>query len=206
MIYAIALPIGRFICWLFGGLRVYNRRYMPKEGACVLVGNHLSAWDPILVACACKDRHLTFMGKEELFRNRFTNWFFRQLGGFPIKRGGTDMTAIKTALSRLKDGWALSIFPEGTRHADATQMQEARQGAAMLTLRSHAQLIPLAIFGRFRMLRFRKTHIVLGPPIDTAPFAAGKGDVPGLTAEIMRVVQAMQQEGVPTKQKRKRQA
>jgi len=205
MLYSFLLPIGRFITWFFGGLRIYNRHLIPKDGPCMLVGNHISAWDPILVACASKDRHLNFMGKAELFRNPLLRWFFLTLGGFPIKRGETDVGAIKTALTRLKAGCVMIIFPEGTRYKDVSEMQEARAGAAMLTLRSNAALVPLAIFGRFRL--FRHTHLVIGQPIDILPYQSvkdggqvdGKADIHGLTERILQEIHALQQAGIPKK-------
>jgi 1-acyl-sn-glycerol-3-phosphate acyltransferase len=62
------------------------------------------------------------MGKAELFENPALNWFFRKTGGFPVHRGESDITAVKTAIQVLKSGDNLLIFPEGTVIRDGIRM------------------------------------------------------------------------------------
>lgn len=99
------------ICFRFS---VSGRENIPASGA-VLVSNHASMFDPVVLGVAVP-RPIHFMGKAELFRNRISNWFFRKLHAFPVRRGEFDRGAIRSALEVLDRGQLLGIFPEGTRN------------------------------------------------------------------------------------------
>ena len=110
LIFTVALLISR----LLHPVSVQGLEYLPRHGA-LLVANHSSNWDPILLATALpRDYRLRVMGKEELFRNPILNWAIRVGGAFPVKRGGADIQAVKTAIQSIRDGQNLLIFPEGT--------------------------------------------------------------------------------------------
>ena len=110
-VYILIKPI---ICLLFPH-RAVGLENVPEGGA-LLCGNHASAWDPIIIAvCLPNDSRLAFMAKEQLFRIPLLRGIIAKLGAFPVKRGGSDLTAMKTAMKRLNEGGRLIIFPEGTR-------------------------------------------------------------------------------------------
>lgn len=91
LIFTVALLISR----LLHPVSVQGLEYLPRHGA-LLVANHSSNWDPILLATALpRDYRLRVMGKEELFRNPILNWAIRVGGAFPVKRGGADIQAVK---------------------------------------------------------------------------------------------------------------
>lgn len=87
---------------------------LPSHGA-LLVANHASNWDPLVLATALPmDYRLRVMGKEELFQNPILAWVIRVGGAFPVNRGGADIQAVKTAIQTIQSGHNLLIFPEGT--------------------------------------------------------------------------------------------
>ena len=114
IIYTIAAPI---IHLLFP-CRTVGLEHVPEGGA-LLCANHASGWDPIVIALNMpREARLTVMAKDQLFRIPVLGFLLRKLGIFPVKRGGNDLAAIKTAMKVLGGGNRLLVFPEGTRVDD----------------------------------------------------------------------------------------
>ena len=91
-----------------------GEEFIPRKGGVILASNHLSYLDPIALGVAAP-RRLSFMAKEELFRNRFFSFLIRILGAFPVKRGYGDIKALRNAVDIVKGGKVLVVFPQGTR-------------------------------------------------------------------------------------------
>ena len=107
-------PLYTIIVFLYGLLvkllffmKIEGRENIPKDRNCILMGNHQCLLDPVTLALCVPDREIHFMGKKELFENKFLGWAFRQVHGFPVDRGNMDMTAIRTAMGVLKEGETL---------------------------------------------------------------------------------------------------
>ncbi len=124
-------------------LRVEGAEHVPRQGAAVVVSNHLSLIDPFVVGYAA-NRLVNFMGKEELFRTPFVGFLIRQLGAFPVDRGRRDASAMRIALQVLKAGELLGMFPEGTRSTGG-EMLEFRTGAVRLATKTRSPIIPVAV-------------------------------------------------------------
>ncbi len=163
--------MNRFFHYLYILVRPLIRLLMPfrvvglenvPEGGALLCANHASGWDPVLIALALpNDSCLSFMAKEELFRNRLLNWLLRKLGGFPVNRGGNDLGAMKTALKTLGDGRRLLVFPEGTRVEKEGDAQ-AKGGITMMATRTGVPIVPIYCGGRKKL--FHRYTIVFGEP------------------------------------------
>src|SRR5574344_2190991 len=69
-----------------------------NEEAFLLIGNHKSGKDILLIAYALKEYCPHFMAKKELFNNKFLNWFMTKAGAFPIDRDKNDLNAVKKAI------------------------------------------------------------------------------------------------------------
>jgi 1-acyl-sn-glycerol-3-phosphate acyltransferase len=124
-------------------LSVTGQERVPRSGPAVLAANHDSLLDiPVLAGAA--PRAVWFMAKEELFRSALSARFFRALGGFPVRRGGHDLLAVRSALEVLGRGRLLGMYPEGTRTADLLPFYP---GAAWVALAIGAPLVPVAIRG-----------------------------------------------------------
>ena len=165
IIYAIAAPI---IHLLFP-CRTVGLEDLPEEGA-LLCANHASGWDPILIALNLpKDARLTVMAKDQLFRIPLLGFFLKKLGIFPVKRGGNDLTAMKTAMKVLSGGNRLLVFPEGTRVEEQGEV-EAKGGVTMMATRTGVPMVPVYCGGKHKF--FRKTTIVFGKPY--VPVIAGR--------------------------------
>ncbi|MFE4710937.1 MULTISPECIES: lysophospholipid acyltransferase family protein [unclassified Paenibacillus] len=193
MIYNICVGILRVIYAIVFPLRIIGRDNVPKEGGVLLCANHISLLDPMTIGIKLK-RKVKYMAKAELFEVPVLGWLIRQLGAFPVKRGGVSKESIKTALTTLRSGNVMGIFPEGTRNSDAGA---AKKGAASFALRSGAAVIPAAIIGEYKP--FRRMTVVYGAPIDLSSFeGAGSDSLDAVTDVIMSRIHEMMETGKPS--------
>ena len=163
-LYSCAIFLFRI--WLFlCGCKIEGRENIPQKGRLILVGNHTSYADPILMACAAKNRQVYFIGKEELFHLPVLGSLFRYLGAFPVKRGQVDVPALKKCLAILNNEKALGVFAEGKRNLDE-QVGEFKQGAAFIAYKTDAPILPVAIFNAHDFGRFwkRNLRVIVGRP------------------------------------------
>lgn len=190
----------RFLCqWatvLLLNARVFGLNRFPAKGGVLLVSNHQSFMDPVLVTMALH-REGNYMARDTLFENPWFRWLIRFLNAFPIKRGTADMLAIKETMRRLKDGRVVVAFPEGTRTPDG-RVGPMLGGLATLAKKCRAPIVPTLIDGvyqawpRDRMLPGRGNVIVeYGRPIEPAEYANMSPDE--LTEEVRRRIVAMQE-------------
>ena len=186
IIYTIAAPI---IHLLFP-CRVVGLEDFPEEGA-LLCANHASGWDPIIIALNLpRDSRLTVMAKDSLFRIPLLGFLLKKLGIFPVKRGGNDLTAMKTAMKVLGGGNRLLVFPEGTRVEEQGEV-EAKGGVTMMATRTGVPMVPVYCGGKHKF--FRKTTIVFGKPY--VPVIAGRRPTPdenrAIAQEILERIYAL---------------
>ncbi len=127
------------------GFKVYGVENVPKKGGFILAGNHVSHLDPPALASACP-RVLHFMARHTLFNNRVLGWIIGSCNSFPVRRGETDLGAIKEAVRRLKNGKVLLIFPEGTRSQNG-EIQAAQPGVGYLSLMAGVPILPAYVKG-----------------------------------------------------------
>lgn len=156
-----------FLLDILHPVRVEGLEDLP-DGGVLLCPNHSSNWDPVLVALKLPVNYrLHIMAKEQLFRNRFIGWILRQVGAFPVKRGGTDIESVRTAIQSIRSGDNLLIFPEGTviRKGLGTvdgKPAQAKSGVAVIGVRAGATMVPVFVDGKKRP--FHRTRIIFGKP------------------------------------------
>ena len=113
---------------------------IPENGGFILCSNHISMYDPILVAIRVKPQCF-FMAKEELFRFKPLAFLIRALGAFPVSRGKGDTGAIEKAAEIVESGGVLAIFPEGHRSKDG-KLLKLKSGAVVVASMTGADLLP----------------------------------------------------------------
>jgi len=160
MLYLIFRFLLRTIYTLLFRLEARGTENIPATGPVVLASNHISNFDPPTVGVKVK-RKVHFMAKEELFKIPVFGALIHSFGAFPVKRGGVSKDAIKSAITLLKEGNVMGIFPEGSRN---NQSGSAKKGAAMIAVRSGAVVVPVAVVGKYRI--FSKMTVYYGKPID----------------------------------------
>lgn len=192
LIFTIAMLVSR----LLHPVSVEGLEHLPRRGA-LLIANHASNWDPILLTTALpRDYRLRVMGKEELFRNPILAWIIRVGGAFPVNRGGADIQAVKTAIQTIKDGQNLLIFPEGTVIRDGIGKADglpahAHSGAAVIGVRTGAIFVPVFLDGKKRL--FHRTRIIIGQPY-TPVYTGRRGtaeEMQNIADELLRQVYAL---------------
>ncbi|MBI4584075.1 MAG: 1-acyl-sn-glycerol-3-phosphate acyltransferase [Planctomycetes bacterium] len=137
------------------GLRPGREDPLPASGAAILIANHRSGLDPVVLAAHTK-RIVRFLMAREYYEICWLRWFFDLVGAIPVNRDGNDVAATKKALKALKEGQVIGIFPEGgIRLAGPDGAQEDfikqeeffKAGAALLALKTGVPVIPAFIEG-----------------------------------------------------------
>ena len=122
-------------------MKYIDRENVPAEGAYILASNHTHAVDPILLGMGLK-RQILFMAKEELFKNKFLNWFLRKFGAFPVERGKADTGSIRHFEEALEQGALMGIFIEGTRSKDG-EFLKPKNGCSLIAYDTKTPVIPI---------------------------------------------------------------
>ncbi|MCD6459086.1 1-acyl-sn-glycerol-3-phosphate acyltransferase [bacterium] len=150
------------LCWVYAKLvcrvEVTGLENIPSESGFLLTANHLSYFDPFLVAGKI-NRCVHFLAMEELFKNPVTAFFMRKWNAIPVKRKSYDSTALKQAVKLLKDNKVIGVFPEGAI-ANSNNNNEYKTGVAMLALHSKKAILPVNIEGTRNLYRpWKRGHI-----------------------------------------------
>ncbi len=174
----VVWQIGRSLCRLVAAalfdLKVSGLENLPKRGGALVVCNHQSYLDPVVLSAKVR-RPLHFMGKEELFEGPpVCARLLRALGAFPVHQGQRDLHAVREAIARLGAGQLVNIFPEGARTPDG-EIGTIQEGIALIDRRAHVPLVPAVIAGAYeawpihrRFPRPWPIRVQFGPPMEVA--------------------------------------
>lgn len=154
---------------------VSGREHIPRKGPCILAPNHISHFDPPLLGISTR-RAVDWMAMRELFANPVSAAILNWIGSFPVGRDKIDMPAVRTAITRLKEGRLIGVFPEGgLRTGERSVLEGAplKPGVAALAQMTNAPVLPCVIVGSDALydarqwLPFRRTTvwIVFGEPL-----------------------------------------
>lgn len=150
---------------VFPGSKVTGAENIPDEGGIVVCANHIHWNDCLYLAAKVRNRRITYLSKVEAMNNRFTRWLLGEkgLGAISVRRGESDLAAVRACLECVKSGNALGIFPQGTRSRDNTPTPMLT-GVSMIAMRAGAPIIPIYIDGPYRL--FKRVDVRIGAPID----------------------------------------
>jgi 1-acyl-sn-glycerol-3-phosphate acyltransferase len=151
MFYAFVCLTCPVVFKCLGGFDVYGRENVPKKGGFIAAANHVSYLDPLAIGISCP-RRMSYMARHDLFSNPIFNGIIRNLGAFPVKRKTADLSAIKEAIKRLKEGKGLLIFPEGTRQTGGSMAEQAQPGIGFLAAKAQVPVIPVFVKGTEKAL------------------------------------------------------
>lgn len=196
ILYGLIRSLAWVLTCLVCRYEVSGQEHVPRTGALLVVANHLSWYDPVLLG-AVLPRRVWFYTKAEIFAWPLVGWLARHTGQIPVHRGGADRAALEKALAYLQEGKALVIFPEGTVERQE-RMITAHTGVAMLAVRSGATILPVAHSGTRRVLRsprwwFPRVTICIGTPYipSIQEGATRKAGLQLITQEIMEQIAQM---------------
>lgn len=161
MIYIIFRFLFRLLYRFVYRYEVIGRENVPSTGAVLLCSNHISNLDPPILGSSI-ERKVAFMAKTELFDIPVVSYLITQFGAFPIRRGAQDKKALRKALSLLKEGEVLGVYPEGTR-SKTGELGKAYSGVGLFALKEESHVIPVAIIGPYRL--FSRVKVIFGSAI-----------------------------------------
>jgi 1-acyl-sn-glycerol-3-phosphate acyltransferase len=162
----------RLIFTLWNGYRARGIEKLAPGGGLLLI-NHQSFLDPTLAGLPLR-RPISFLARDSLFRVPVLGTFLRAVYVMPINREAAGTESLREAIRRMRHGFLVGIFPEGTRTPDGA-LGEFKPGFVALVRRAGVPVYPVGIAGAFdamprnaRWLRPRPIRVVFGEPFDPA--------------------------------------
>ena len=205
MKHLIAGPLMKtvFRPWISGSENI------PETGPVILVGNHLSVIDSVILPLMV-ERRIYFLAKSDYFSGRgVKGWLIKQFmlasGQLPIDRSGgkASEASLNTALGVLDRGQVLGIYPEGTRSPDG-RMYRGRTGVARMIVESGATVVPVVMIDTEKAMpigrsipKIRRIGTVIGKPLDFTRFEGMGSDrfvLRSITDEIMYELRELSQQ------------
>jgi len=149
---------------------VTGREFIPKEGGVLIVSNHASYLDPIILGVAFP-RPLYFFARSDLFHHPIFGWLIRTLHAFPVHVDKLDKDAIERAIKELMVGKTVVVFPEGTRSRTGA-LRPGQAGAGFFAVKAKVPVLPVYLRGAHealppgaKMIRPKKISIHFGKPL-----------------------------------------
>lgn len=177
-IYQFSTRLFKLFLLIWNRLRIRGADNIPDEGGVLLASNHASFLDPPVVGVGYRGRPIHFMARDTLWNSRFGRWWMDHVGCIPVSRGTGDVKALKLTIKALKEGKAVSMFPEGTRTENG-ELQEAKGGIGFIIEKSGCVVVPAYIDGTYKahpkgtkLIKPTKVTITFGKPITQTDFQA----------------------------------
>ena len=142
MLYKLTSIVVYFLLRLFFKLEVKGKNNIPRNQPFILASNHASHLDPPTLAVSCPVK-IGFLAKEELFSSKLATFYFNSVGAIPLKRGESDISAMRLSLKVLKTK-PLLIFPQGHR---SENFDEITAGVGFLCKKANVPVIVARIYG-----------------------------------------------------------
>jgi 1-acyl-sn-glycerol-3-phosphate acyltransferase len=184
LVMFVATPIVRW----WGRLSVTGLDALPTSGPTVLMANHDSMWDPLVIGVAGRTRQVRALAKASLWRSRPLAWVLDRMGQIPIERGRGDLAALSAAVAQLEQGNCVGVFPEGT--VSKGKPLRALSGAGRLALAvPDVQIVGARVIGSVEIVRFPhrpRLRVEFFAPAD-GPVRSDETAV-GLTKRVMAEV------------------
>lgn len=137
--------LNRLFCWRYHRLQA-DCITLPKKGPAILVANHISGLDPLLLIAA-SPRPLRFIIASEQYHRFGLTWLFRAVGCIPVDRKGRPERAFRTALKALAKGEVVALFPHGAIHLDSDPARRLKPGAVRLAQLARCPITPVRLSG-----------------------------------------------------------
>jgi 1-acyl-sn-glycerol-3-phosphate acyltransferase len=176
--YWVARWVVELVCRAVWRVELVGLDKVPRTGPYVIAPVHRSNVDTLLAGCLTR-RRIRFMGKDSLWKYRWSGSLFSSLGAFPVHRGMPDREALRTCEEALSAGEPVVLFPEGTRQSGPV-VRELFEGAVFVAARAGVPIVPVGIGGSewampkgSRGIRPVKVAIVVGDPIPAPTRAEG---------------------------------
>ena len=165
--YAKLITCAMFRLWV---KEIHNEDRLPQKGPVIIVSNHTSYYDWIVLSAIYDKKYIVFIGNQDLLRRPFVNWLVRLNILIYIDPKNPGFSYFREVLNRLKHGHVVVIYPEGTR-SKSGRMIEPKIGFVKLALTMNVPIIPLAMKGAYdilpphkKMPRLKQCELFVGDP------------------------------------------
>lgn len=159
-----AFETSRAIAFFKGINRIFTRCYhhvevlsppqIPKSGSAILISNHISGLDPLVIQSAL-NRPVAWMMAREYYEIGGLRWLFELIEAIPVERSGKDLAAMRAALRALESGRVLGVFPEG-RIEVSRDLLPFQTGVALMAVKTDAPVYCCAVEGTSRGREMRQ--------------------------------------------------
>ncbi|MGD0390489.1 MAG: lysophospholipid acyltransferase family protein [Tepidisphaeraceae bacterium] len=174
---------------------------LPTKGPAILVCNHVSSIDPILLQ-SFSPRLVRWMMAKEYFDYKSMRWLYQTMGVILVQRSGRDLAATRAAMRVLASGYVLGVFPEG-RLETTRDLIPFQSGIGLLAVKTRAPVYPAFLDGTQRnremveaVLTPSVASIAFAPPVDFADLTDSKAGVLEATRRIQAAVEALRDFGL----------
>lgn len=170
MFYNVMAGLVKIFLFPFYRIKVFGKENIPEGKDIIVCANHWSNLDPFFLAISLPIK-FNFMAKKELFEIPVLRGILSKAGVFPVDRQGSDIKSLRHAMSVIKDGKTLGIFPEGTRVKEVNR-ENMHEGVGFIALKSNADILPVEIITSYRL--FSKVEIHVKEPIKIETYSGLK--------------------------------
>lgn len=189
----VAQCSNRIFSRVYHHMQVFTPSRLPRTGPAIVVCNHISGLDPMLIQAACS-RMIVWMMASEYYKIKSLRWFYETIEAIPVDRSGRDMAATRAALRTLADGRVLGIFPEG-RIETERRLLPFQTGVAMMAIKTGVAVHPAYLDGTQRgkemvaaIAQPNNVRLSFGKPIPFKKAHAPKEVLEKATARIKTAV------------------
>ena len=164
--------------------KIIGKENIPKTGSILICANHKHVMDQCAILISTK-RMVHYLAKKEYFDSKFA-WFFKLAGCIPVNRSIKDTKAKEHAIELLSQGYAVGLFPEGTRNRTKEFLLPFKYGAVSMAKKTNAYIIPVGITGEYK---FRSKNLVtrIGKPFKVDDLSLEEANIK-LKDEISKLI------------------
>lgn len=184
---------GKCFAQVYHRLTVHSPPRLPRTGPAILVGNHVSSLDPVLIQSVCP-RLVTWVMAKEYYNVRGLGWVFKAIGTIGVERSGRDLSSTRAAMRALADGSILGIFPEGKIETNRAILP-FHDGVALMAIKMKVPVFPVYLDGTQRgremvdaVLRPCTASIAFGREVEIDRSSTSKGTLETETEKIRNAV------------------
>jgi 1-acyl-sn-glycerol-3-phosphate acyltransferase len=175
---------------------VLKRHPLPAEGPAILVCNHTSGLDPLLIQSVV-ERVVIWMMAKEYYDIKALTWVFKTIEAIPVDRSARDTGSVRAALRHLADGRILGVFPEG-RIERTRELMPFQTGVAMMAIKTGVPVYPAFLDGTQRNKTMlggfiwpNRATLSFGPPVEFNRSSTSRENLEDATDRIKAAVAAL---------------
>ncbi|HEY2586004.1 MAG TPA: lysophospholipid acyltransferase family protein [Tepidisphaeraceae bacterium] len=192
----IAQASNRLFCRTYHRVGTIDPPKLPREGPAILVCNHVSGLDPLLIQSTCP-RLIIWMMAREYYDIRALTWLFKVVAAIPVERSGRDLTATRAALRALHEGRVVGVFTEGKIETDHNLLP-FQTGVALMAIKTGVPVYPAYLDGTQRgkemldaFIHPNRAVIHYGPAVEFARDSTSKDALEVATDRIRDAIWAL---------------